>query len=98
MEITLTVPDDLASRIRPLESHLPQILELGSRMDSPAGGEFRGPGRRPGNPGLAAGAGNRPRAAPLRRAAGTDRGTPGEEPQGNKRLLTRLPPPPPRLA
>lgn len=31
MEITLTVPDEMASRIRPLESHLPQILELGIR-------------------------------------------------------------------
>jgi hypothetical protein len=31
MEITLTVPEELASRLRPVEDHLPQILELGMR-------------------------------------------------------------------
>jgi hypothetical protein len=31
MEITLTVPEDLASRLRPVEDHLPRILELGIR-------------------------------------------------------------------
>ena len=31
VEITLTVPDEMAKQIRPLESHLPQILELGIR-------------------------------------------------------------------
>jgi hypothetical protein len=31
VEITLTVPDDLASRLQPVEEHLPQILELGIR-------------------------------------------------------------------
>lgn len=31
MEITLTIPDELATRLRPVESHLPQILELGIR-------------------------------------------------------------------
>ena len=31
MEITLTVPEDLASRLRPVEQHLPRILELGIR-------------------------------------------------------------------
>ena len=31
MEITVTVPEDLARRLRPVEDHLPQILELGMR-------------------------------------------------------------------
>jgi len=31
MEVTLTIPDDLATRLRPLETQLPQILELGFR-------------------------------------------------------------------
>jgi hypothetical protein len=31
MEITLTVPDELATRLQPVESHLPRILELGFR-------------------------------------------------------------------
>src|ERR1700680_2414096 len=31
MEITLTIPEDLALRLRPLEKELPQILELGIR-------------------------------------------------------------------
>jgi hypothetical protein len=31
MEITLTVPDELATRLRAVEKELPQILELGIR-------------------------------------------------------------------
>jgi hypothetical protein len=31
MEITVTIPDDLAVRLRPIEKELPQILELGIR-------------------------------------------------------------------
>jgi hypothetical protein len=31
VEITLTIPEELASRLRPLEKQLPQILELGIR-------------------------------------------------------------------
>jgi len=31
MEITLTVPEDLGQRLRAVEGHLPQILELGIR-------------------------------------------------------------------
>lgn len=31
MEITLTVSEELATRLRPVEDHLPQILELGIR-------------------------------------------------------------------
>jgi hypothetical protein len=31
MEITLTIPEDLAVRLRPVEKELPQILELGIR-------------------------------------------------------------------
>jgi hypothetical protein len=31
MEVTLTIPDDLANRLGPLETQLPQILELGIR-------------------------------------------------------------------
>ena len=31
MEVTLTVPDDLATRLRPVKDQLPQILELGLR-------------------------------------------------------------------
>ncbi len=31
MEITLDIPDELATRLRPLEDQLPQILELGLR-------------------------------------------------------------------
>jgi hypothetical protein len=31
MEITLTVPEELATQLRPLEKDLPQILELGMR-------------------------------------------------------------------
>jgi hypothetical protein len=38
MEITLTVPEDLASRLQPVEGHLPQILELGIREWNARGG------------------------------------------------------------
>lgn len=31
MELTFTIPDDLATRLRPFETQLPQILELGIR-------------------------------------------------------------------
>jgi hypothetical protein len=31
VEITLTIPEDLALRLRPVEKDLPQILELGMR-------------------------------------------------------------------
>jgi hypothetical protein len=31
MEITLSIPDELAIRLRPVEKELPQILELGIR-------------------------------------------------------------------
>ena len=37
MEITLTVPEELAQRLRPLEKELPQILELGIRAWSARG-------------------------------------------------------------
>ena len=32
MQVTLTIPDELASRLRPLEDQLPRILELGLRQ------------------------------------------------------------------
>ena len=31
MEITVTVPDELATRLQPVERELPEILELGIR-------------------------------------------------------------------
>ena len=31
MEVTLTIPEDLASQLQPLEAELPQILEWGLR-------------------------------------------------------------------
>jgi hypothetical protein len=37
VEITLTVPDELAGRLRPLEQELPRILELGIREWSARG-------------------------------------------------------------
>lgn len=36
MEITLNVPDELATRLRPVEDQLPQILEWGLRELSAA--------------------------------------------------------------
>jgi hypothetical protein len=36
MEITLDIPDELVSRLRPLEDQLPKILELGLRELSAA--------------------------------------------------------------
>ena len=36
VEITVTIPDELAARLRPVEKELPQILELGNaRLDCP---------------------------------------------------------------
>jgi hypothetical protein len=32
MQVTVTIPDELASRIQPLEDQLPRILELGLRQ------------------------------------------------------------------
>jgi hypothetical protein len=31
MDLTLTIPDDLANRLRPVEDRLPEIIELGLR-------------------------------------------------------------------
>jgi hypothetical protein len=43
MEITLTMSEDLASQLRPVEAHLPQILELGIReWKARAGAGFTG--------------------------------------------------------
>ncbi len=44
MELTLTVPDDLASRLRTVEDRLPQILELGLREFHAAPSQFEGLG------------------------------------------------------
>jgi hypothetical protein len=38
MEITLTVPEDLGHRLRAVEGHLPQILEMGMREWQAHGG------------------------------------------------------------
>lgn len=38
MEITLTVPDELATRLRPVQTDLPTILELGMREWNARGG------------------------------------------------------------
>jgi hypothetical protein len=37
VEITLTVPDDLATRLRPVQDRLPEVLELGLREWHAAG-------------------------------------------------------------
>ncbi|MBI4639694.1 MAG: hypothetical protein HY731_03315 [Candidatus Tectomicrobia bacterium] len=43
MEITLNIPEELATRLRPLEEHLPHILELGLReFNATAQGRFEG--------------------------------------------------------
>lgn len=43
MEITVTIPDELASQLRPIEKDLPQILDLGIRAWSTRNGpEFSG--------------------------------------------------------
>jgi hypothetical protein len=42
MEITLTVPDELATRLRPVQTELPEILELGIREWSARGTGFAG--------------------------------------------------------
>jgi hypothetical protein len=44
MELTVTVSDDLASRLRPVEDRLPQILELGLREFHARPPEFEGLG------------------------------------------------------
>ena len=31
MDLTLSIPDELANRLRPVEDRLPEILELGLR-------------------------------------------------------------------
>ena len=38
MNITLTLPEDLATRLRPVEDQLPQLLELGLREWQARGG------------------------------------------------------------
>jgi hypothetical protein len=44
MDITLTLPEDLASRLRPVEDRLPQLLELGLREWQARGGPgYAGP-------------------------------------------------------
>jgi hypothetical protein len=42
MEWTLTIPDELATRLRPVGDRLPQILELGLRQLQAAPGTFAG--------------------------------------------------------
>ena len=43
MEITLTLPEELVARLRPVQPHLPQILELGMReWAAQHGGGFAG--------------------------------------------------------
>ncbi len=42
MELTLTIPDELATRLGPVTDRLPQILELGLREMETAGGNFAG--------------------------------------------------------
>ena len=43
MEITLTIPEELVQRLRPVEKDLPQILELGIRAWNSRGqGTFSG--------------------------------------------------------
>jgi hypothetical protein len=44
MELTLTVSDDLASRLRPVEDRLPHILELGLREFHAVPSQFEGLG------------------------------------------------------
>jgi hypothetical protein len=42
MELTLTIPDELATRLEPVSERLPQILELGLREIDAACGDFAG--------------------------------------------------------
>jgi hypothetical protein len=43
VEITLTMPEELVTRLRPIEDRLPQILELGMReLNARQGAEFAG--------------------------------------------------------
>jgi hypothetical protein len=44
MELTLTIPDELAARLQPVGDHLPQILELGLRELQATAGAFAGLG------------------------------------------------------
>jgi hypothetical protein len=44
MELTLTIPDELADRLRPVGDRLPQILELGLRELQATTGAFAGLG------------------------------------------------------
>jgi hypothetical protein len=42
MELTFTIPDELAARLRPFWDRLPQILELGLGQLDPAPGSYGG--------------------------------------------------------
>lgn len=42
MEVTLTIPDELAARLRPVASEIPRIIELGLRHLTPAFPQFAG--------------------------------------------------------
>jgi hypothetical protein len=42
MELTLTIPDELATRLEPISDRLPQILELGLREMDAGSGDFAG--------------------------------------------------------
>ena len=42
MELTLTIPDELATRLGPISDRLPQILELGLREMDAGCGDFAG--------------------------------------------------------
>ena len=42
MELTLTIPDELANRLGPMSDHLPQILEIGLREMDAGAGQFAG--------------------------------------------------------
>ena len=42
VELTVTIPDDLASRLRPVGDRLPQVLELGLRQINVPPGDFAG--------------------------------------------------------
>ncbi|MBM4072118.1 MAG: hypothetical protein FJ271_24805 [Planctomycetes bacterium] len=42
MEVTLTIPDDLATRLRPVVNDLPRIIELGLRQFRPTSTGFSG--------------------------------------------------------
>lgn len=42
MEVTLTIPDDLAGRLHPVVTELPRIIELGLRQFRPSSAGFSG--------------------------------------------------------